>query len=271
MGKCCTKFRFIKLNKNRIKLKEINYINLDNITDQKIISKNKKHNIYTGMYNQKLILVKKKKYKDYNKEAEILNEINNKFIIKCICNFIEEDYLFLIFNYENSYDLFDYFIEKENYINENMTKNIINQVVSGLNYLHNNKKIIHRDIKPENIIINEKFDIKIIDFDLAIKNKDVTKSTKVVGTKYYVSPNYLSSLISTYSDDIWALGITTYVLLFKDFPFPQWYYTNIVAQRHSNFFINKNISSKLKKFLEDTTKMKNRITSKKLKNHVWFK
>jgi serine/threonine protein kinase len=39
-------------------------------------------------------------------------------------------------------------------------------VLEAINYCHN-IKICHRDIKPENILINDKNEIKIIDFGFA--------------------------------------------------------------------------------------------------------
>ncbi|KAH9963844.1 kinase-like domain-containing protein, partial [Russula dissimulans] len=41
-------------------------------------------------------------------------------------------------------------------------------VIKGLAYLHQHR-IAHRDIKPDNLLVDRKFCLKIIDFDLAMR------------------------------------------------------------------------------------------------------
>jgi len=52
------------------------------------------------------------------------------------------------------------------YMPENTTKNIFRQIVNGIRCMHD-KNIVHRDIKLANILINQKEQIKIIDFGFA--------------------------------------------------------------------------------------------------------
>lgn len=51
--------------------------------------------------------------------------------------------------------------------------------------------ILHRDIKDENIIINEKFDIKLIDFGSAAFMPQDECFSKFYGTVEYCSPEVL--------------------------------------------------------------------------------
>lgn len=63
-------------------------------------------------------------------------------------------------------ELYEYIL-KSNSLDEIMVRNIFQQLMSVVNYLHKNN-IIHRDLKPENILvdtINDKYiNIKVIDF-----------------------------------------------------------------------------------------------------------
>ena len=77
-------------------------------------------------------------------------------------------------------------------INKSAIKYIIQSILRGLNFIHENK-IIHRDLKPSNILINNKFDIKIGDFGSAIKiSEKVNNQFEIEGfTTWYKAPELL--------------------------------------------------------------------------------
>ena len=69
--------------------------------------------------------------------------------------------------------------------------------------------IVHKDIKPKNIIINNKHEIYLIDFDASrsdnnLKNKD----TILLGTEGYASPEHYGYFATSYLSDIFSLGKT---------------------------------------------------------------
>jgi serine/threonine protein kinase len=61
-------------------------------------------------------------------------------------------------------------------------------LIEGLAYLHEHK-IAHRDIKPGNLVRDSDFNLKIIDFDLAIQVQDEnTEIDKYCGTEGWTAP-----------------------------------------------------------------------------------
>lgn len=93
-------------------------------------------------------------------------------------------------------------------------------LISALNYLHNEKKIIHRDLNPANILINSSFNVKLTDFGLA---KQVTQSVSVmnsfVGTLAYSCPELVQNQKYSEKADVWSLGCILYELVMMKTPF----------------------------------------------------
>ncbi|KAH9510100.1 hypothetical protein Btru_043475 [Bulinus truncatus] len=88
--------------------------------------------------------------------------------------------------------------------------NFLLQTCSGLAYLHQ-KSILHRDLKPENILLTAEGLVKIADFGLAKKLKDVI--TQCIGTPVYMAPEIL--LLSNKYDtkaDIYSLAMVMWEL-----------------------------------------------------------
>lgn len=51
--------------------------------------------------------------------------------------------------------------------NEQFSRYYFKQLLSSIDYLHNESGIVHRDLKPENILLNSRYDLKIADFGLS--------------------------------------------------------------------------------------------------------
>jgi serine/threonine protein kinase len=80
--------------------------------------------------------------------------------------------------------------------------------------------VIHRDIKFENILFENKAEeaqIKLIDFGLATVYTK-RKLTDRVGTAYTMSPEVIQGEYTSKAD-LWAIGVTTYMLLSGEKPF----------------------------------------------------
>lgn len=113
----------------------------------------------------------------------------------------------------------DAILRRKGRLANELTENILRQVVSALAYLHS-KGIIHRDIKPQNFKMQTDGVVKMLDFGIA-KNKYSPKLTQlgfVVGTLDYVAPEQFERNAALKSD-VWALGVMTYELVTGYMPF----------------------------------------------------
>ncbi|CCF57768.1 hypothetical protein KAFR_0D01220 [Kazachstania africana CBS 2517] len=138
-----------------------------------------------------------------------------------IMDFFEDDDYYYIelesHGETGSIDLFD-LIELKTNMTEFEAKLIFKQIVSGIKYLHD-QGIVHRDIKDENVIVDSNGFVKLIDFGSAAYTK--TGPFEVfVGTIDYAAPEILGG--NPYKgkpQDIWALGVLLYTLIYKENPF----------------------------------------------------
>ncbi|MFC1906904.1 serine/threonine-protein kinase [Chloroflexota bacterium] len=112
---------------------------------------------------------------------------------------------------------------KNGFIPISSTVDIIRQVCMGLSVAHSKKPpIIHRDIKPQNILVGydiEGFRIKVSDFGLAKAANPLTLLASAKGTPAFKPPECMNNMDSS-AGDVWAIGVTLYLLLTDHLPFP---------------------------------------------------
>lgn len=103
---------------------------------------------------------------------------------------------------------------------EDSLRTILAQICSVLFYFHQSGYIYY-DLKPENILVvnqNNKPLIKLIDLGLARKIINNSKQA-ITGTTEYLAPEILKKEYFDHRIDLYSLGILTYRLIYKKFPF----------------------------------------------------
>ena len=115
----------------------------------------------------------------------------------------------------------DQLLRAEGRIDNPRASQLILQAAHGLAAAHD-QGIIHRDIKPANLILDDRGLLKIADFGLALPVDSQTQLTATgmfVGTPGYLAPEQVSGEKADHRTDIYALGVTFYLLLTGTPPF----------------------------------------------------
>ncbi|KAI8851927.1 kinase-like domain-containing protein [Chytridium lagenaria] len=117
----------------------------------------------------------------------------------------------------SSCDLFEC-IELMERFTEEQAKHVFRQIASAVAYL-TSIGIVHRDIKDENILIDDSFNVKLIDFGSA---SFVTHNDGLfLGTLQYASPEIFEGHRRLGPEcEVWSLGCCLYIMLTGEVPFP---------------------------------------------------
>ncbi|KAH8401401.1 hypothetical protein KR009_005272, partial [Drosophila setifemur] len=164
-------------------------------------------------------MVKNRDGKEVPIEIQLLQTLNHKNIVSVLDVFENELFYQLVMEKHGSgMDLWT-FIERRPLMEEKLGSYIFRQIADAVHYLHE-QKILHRDIKDENIIIDHNFNIKLIDFGSATFMEDGKYFSTFYGTTEYCSPEVLAGNRYVGPElEMWALGVTLYVLMFFENPF----------------------------------------------------
>ena len=156
---------------------------------------------------------------DEKVKSLLLNEIkvsllvNHPNLISCHCIYEDSANVYFVLDYFAKGTLFDYIKEqREERLTEKESVHIVQQVLHGLDYLHNTLNIIHRDIKPENICMSED-GVKIIDFGFARNLFEGERLQECLGTASYQAPEIVDGLAYDNKVDMWSLGVTLLAMI----------------------------------------------------------
>lgn len=229
------------------------------------IHKEKKYIVVIKMIFKERILVdtwvRDRKLGTIPSEIQILATINKRpheNILGLLDFFEDDDYYYLEtppHGQTGSVDLFD-IIEFKSNMTEFEAKLIFKQIVSGIKHLHD-QGIVHRDIKDENVIVDSKGFVKLIDFGSAAYVKSGPFDV-FVGTIDYAAPEVLGgNPYEGKSQDIWAIGILLYTLIYKENPF---YNIDEILEGELRFNDSADVSQECKALI---TKILNRCVRKR--------
>ena len=209
----------------------------------------------------------------------MLKMCQHQNIIKLLDLFESSNHYFIVLEYMQGKDLFDY-IAKRNYsLPEERAKVVIFQVLQGVRYLHR-FGIVHRDLKLENIMMSNSTDRavpKIVDFGLSKIIGPNETATEPFGTLGYVAPEVLKKQPYSFSCDMWSIGCILYALISGSLPFDhnnQKELMRMTMEDSLKFDLPTwdNISSQCKNLITDLLKKSSsqRIRIEEAMLHPWF-
>ena len=224
-------------------------------------------------------------------ETNLMKRLNHPNITKILEVFHDEGYMLIIMEYINGGNLFS-FVKKRRKLSEKTAKFLFRQIIQGIKYIHS-QNIVHRDIKLENIIIDFNNNVKICDFGIGkiLKHSDELINEKC-GTPMYMAPEIIlsnnSKAYKGFPIDIWASGITLYIMLTGSLPYnisdkskEEFSLKKMKKKNHTDLqfqIINFNLK-KIKKISDEANNLlsgllnKNpdkRLTCDEILNHPWL-
>jgi eukaryotic-like serine/threonine-protein kinase len=155
------------------------------------------------------------------REARSMASLNDPHIIQIYLIGQDNNQPFFVMEFVDGESL-SAVIKREGRLQVGDALKILHQSAKGLSVAHE-RGVIHRDIKPGNLMLNQRGQIKIADFGIALANHDfnskLTGTGEFVGTPGYLSPEVCLGKMVDQRSDIFALGIVLFEMLTGRTPF----------------------------------------------------
>jgi serine/threonine-protein kinase len=156
----------------------------------------------------------------FKREQEIGQILDHPGIVKTF-NSEERSRLYMVLEWVEG-RLLRTLLNEERALTVERAEKITLLICDALDYMHK-RGIVHRDLKPENVMVNDRDEIKLIDFGIAMK-EDARRLTFVnvssmLGTPDYIAPEQVQGKRGDQRSDMYALGIMFYEMLTGQVPF----------------------------------------------------
>ncbi|XP_013109454.2 testis-specific serine/threonine-protein kinase 3 [Stomoxys calcitrans] len=157
------------------------------------------------------------------REIEAVKDLHHENLITFYQCIETNRRVYLIMQLAENGTLLDY-VRSRSYLDETQSRHLFKQLISAVEYIHA-KGVVHRDIKCENLLLDEDFNLKLIDFGFARKDtrtsdEQVVMSKTYCGSYAYASPEILKGMpYDPFLSDIWACGVVCYAMVCGKLPY----------------------------------------------------
>lgn len=183
------------------------------------------------------------------KEFVALKQLRHRNIVKLyeVIDDPQSQKLYLVLQHIDSGPLFC--TGRERALPLMQVQSYMRQLLDALKYMHR-KNVVHRDIKPENILCDGEGRVFFTDFGVSDAFSDGNaKVRNTSGTPLFFSPEMLrEENCDGKAVDVWALGVTFYIMLFGKYPYGGVNYFDI---RHRILHTNPDLNFALRPNLHE--------------------
>jgi len=208
-----------------------------------------------------------------SREIHILKLVRHPHIIQLYEIVETHKQLYLVMEYASGGELFDHIVNKKQ-LQEDEACRFLRQIIAGVEMMHS-RGIAHRDLKPENLLLDDRRNIKIVDFGLSNTFQPGQALRTACGSPCYASPEMISGKrYDPESADVWSVGIILFAMVCGYLPFEDTntgdLYRKIVAgDFNMPSFLSKPLRFLIKRML--ATDPANRITIAEIRLSEWYK
>mmetsp|Transcript_67302 Transcript_67302/g.146680 ORF Transcript_67302/g.146680 Transcript_67302/m.146680 type:complete len:713 (-) Transcript_67302:249-2387(-) len=207
------------------------------------------------------------------REIHILKLIRHPHIIQLYEIIETQRQLYLIMEYASGGELFDYIV-RHGRAEEREACRFLHQILAGMEKVHA-MRVVHRDLKPENLLLDERKDIKIVDFGLSNTYQEGQLLQTACGSPCYAAPEmiagqrYVPSMV-----DIWSCGVILFALVcgylpFEDQNHAELYKKILNAEYEMPNFVSKEVADLISGMLNTDPTL--RLSLNGIREHVWYR
>eukprot|EP01113_Clastostelium_recurvatum_P032458 TRINITY_DN4177_c0_g1_i1.p1 TRINITY_DN4177_c0_g1~~TRINITY_DN4177_c0_g1_i1.p1 ORF type:complete len:718 (+),score=162.91 TRINITY_DN4177_c0_g1_i1:287-2440(+) len=210
--------------------------------------------------------------KKVEREIVVMKVVDHPNVLRLFDVYETSRYLFLILEYVEGGELFDYLINKGT-LEPAEALHFFQQLIRGLDHCHTHI-ICHRDLKPENLLLDAERNIKIADFGMATLMRKGSLLSTSCGSPHYASPEVVMGLkYAGTGADIWSCGVILYALLTGKLPFDDDNIRKLLSKVKAGVFtmpqfLHKDAQDLITRML--TADPAKRITMAEVKAHPWY-